>query len=132
MPHCWHPSPDTPLALMVDASDFAVGSSLHQFCNGNLEPLGFFSKSLTPTKKQYSTYDRELLAAYLSIKHFRYLVEGKNFVIYTDHKPLSFAFTKPKETRAETHKPSDIPPQKTLVYTQSGHTVQPLYRLNPR
>ena len=40
----------------------------------------------------YATYDRELLAIYSSIKYFRHLVEGRNFTIYTDHKPLIFAF----------------------------------------
>ena len=29
--------------------------------------------------------DRELLAIYLSIRHFRYFLEGRNFHIYTDH-----------------------------------------------
>lgn len=28
------------------------------------------------------------------MNHFRYFVEGRVFVILTDHKPLTFAFTK--------------------------------------
>lgn len=34
---------------------------------------------------------RELLAAYYAIKHFRLFIEGQNFILYTDHKPLTFA-----------------------------------------
>jgi hypothetical protein len=37
---------------------------------------------------KYSAFDRELLACY---RHFRYMVEGRKFTIYTDHKPLTFA-----------------------------------------
>jgi hypothetical protein len=40
---------------------------------------------------KYSAFDRELLACYLGIRHFKYMVEGRKFTIYTDHKPLTFA-----------------------------------------
>ncbi|GFX19387.1 hypothetical protein TNCV_3015261 [Trichonephila clavipes] len=43
------------------------------------------------------TYDRELLGIYLSVKHFKHLLEGNDFVIYTDHKPLTFAFKQKNE-----------------------------------
>ena len=42
---------------------------------------------------QQSTFDRELLAVYLAIKHFRHFVEGREFFILTDHKPLTFALS---------------------------------------
>ena len=35
-----------------------------------------------------------MLAVYSSIRHFRYMLEGRQFTIFTDHKPLIFAFTK--------------------------------------
>ena len=87
-----HPSSSAKLALMVDASDTALGAVLQQYVNGHWQPLGFFSVRLTSTQKNYSTYDRELLAAYSSIKHFRYMLEGREFILFTDHKPLIFAF----------------------------------------
>ena len=87
-----HPSPELPLTLMVDASDYAIGASLQQIRDGIPEPLAFFSKSLTNTQRNYSTYDRELLAAYSAVKYFRYMLEGRQFTIFTDHKPLTFAF----------------------------------------
>lgn len=34
------------------------------------------------------------MAIYLAIKHFRYALEGRSFEIWTDHKPITFAFTK--------------------------------------
>ncbi|BES93979.1 multicellular organismal development [Nesidiocoris tenuis] len=87
-----HPSSTLPLVLMTDASDFAIGGALHQIRNSVSEPLGFFSKKLSPSQRSYSTYDRELLAAYSSVKYFRHMLEGREFSLLTDHKPLTFAF----------------------------------------
>lgn len=87
-----HPSPTAPLALHVDASDYAIGGALHQVVNSSLQPLGFFSRKLSTAETRYSAYDRELLAAYASIRHFRHMLEAREFVIYTDHKPLTYAF----------------------------------------
>lgn len=47
---------------------------------------------MTETQKRYSTFDRELLAIYQSIKYFKYAIDGQNCIIYTDHKPITFAF----------------------------------------
>lgn len=89
-----YPKSGAEFSLMVDASDFAIGSVLQQSVNGELQPLSFFSRKLTSTEIKYSTYDRELLAVYRSIKHFRYMLEGQSFFVCSDHKPLSFAFKK--------------------------------------
>lgn len=87
-----HPSPDGKLSLSVDASDFAVGAVVHQMVKNELQPLAYFSQKLTSTERKYSTYDRELLAIYKAVKHFRYMLEGRDFHINTDHKPLVYAF----------------------------------------
>lgn len=89
-----HPSSDAPLALMTDASNTSVGAVLQQKQGNSWKPLGFFSRRLSEPQKKYSTYDRELLAIYLAIIHFRYLIEGRELVVYTDHKPLTYAFSK--------------------------------------
>ncbi|GBN30900.1 Transposon Ty3-G Gag-Pol polyprotein [Araneus ventricosus] len=86
------PSPDAQLTLYVDASDFVLGAALHQIKDSGLQPLGIFSRKLTETEKKYSAYNRELLAAYSAIKHFRFMLEGRTFVLYTVHKPLTYAF----------------------------------------
>ena len=87
-----HPKPNTLTNLTTDASDSAVGAVLQQYVNGQWQPISFFSKKMKPSEKRYSTFDRELLAVYLSIKHFRYFLEGRIFHVITDHKPLTFAF----------------------------------------
>ncbi|GFX83711.1 retrovirus-related Pol polyprotein from transposon 17.6 [Trichonephila clavipes] len=87
-----YPSPSAPLALHVDASDYAIGGALHQVVDSELQPLSFFSRKLTSSEKSYSAYDRELLAIYSAIRHFRYMLEARDFTVFTDHKPLTYAF----------------------------------------
>lgn len=87
-----HPRENAPLVLMVDASDTCVGAVLHQSCDNSWQPLGFYSKKLTPAQTRYSAYDRELTAIYQGVLHFKYMLEARPFCIYTDHKPLTFAF----------------------------------------
>ncbi|KAJ8723051.1 hypothetical protein PYW08_002963 [Mythimna loreyi] len=89
-----HPASNVPLALMTDASNSCVGAVLQQEIGDQWKPLGYFSKQLSETQQKYSTYDRELLAIYLAIQYFRKMFEGKKLVIYTDHKPLTFAFSR--------------------------------------
>ena len=76
---------------MTDASNTAVGAVLQQLIDNTWRPIAFFSKTLKPQETRYSTFDRELLAVYLAIKHFRYFIEGRQFYVSTDHKPLIFA-----------------------------------------
>lgn len=89
-----HPDPTAPLAVVTDASEFSIGSVIQQKVQGHWQPLGFFSRKLTPAQIKYSAYDRELLAIYESVKYFRYMLELKPFFVLTDHKPIVSAFKK--------------------------------------
>ena len=86
-----YPKPFAPTCIMCDALDTAVGAVLQQEHDGVWRPLSYFSRKLHPAETRYSTFDRELLAIYLLIKHFRHFVEGRDFHIATDHKPLTYA-----------------------------------------
>nr|VZI07566.1 unnamed protein product [Spirometra erinaceieuropaei] len=55
---------------------------------GVLRPPAFFSKNLSPAEARYSVFGRELLAVYLAIPHFRHFLDGREFVVLTDQKPL--------------------------------------------
>lgn len=92
-----HPKPNAKLTLHVDASNFAIGAVLHQLSDEIYEPLCFYSKKMTPTQKNYSTYDRELLAIYQAIKYNKHSIEGRECIIFTDHKPITYAFTQKPE-----------------------------------
>ena len=87
------PDPGGSLSLTTDASSVAVGAVLEQEVKGHLKPIAFFSRKLHDREQRYSTFDRELLAIHLAVRHFRHLLEGVPFTIFTDHLPLVHAFT---------------------------------------
>lgn len=87
-----HPKPEADLTLTTDASDKAMGAIIQQYNGEGWQPLAFFSKKLSPAQQKYSPYDRELLAIYAAIKHYRHMLEGRNFTVLTDHKPIIYAF----------------------------------------
>lgn len=89
--------PSTELSLHTDASEEALGAVLQQKLNGTWQPLCYFSKKLSLAQKHYSTYDRELLAIYSAIKHFRFFLEGRLFHVFTDHKPLLSALKRKQD-----------------------------------
>lgn len=88
-----HPSRTATLALMTDASATCVGAVLQQKKGRIWEPLGFFSRKLSDAQQKYSTFDRELLGIYMAVKHFQRLIEGREFTIFTDHRPLTYVFS---------------------------------------
>lgn len=98
------PRADAQLSLQVDASDVAAGAVLHQLVQNKLEPLGFFSKKFSGTEVKYSTFDRELLAIFMAVKHFKHTLEGRELTVYTDHKPLVYAFSQ----KQDLHSPRQI------------------------
>jgi RNase H-like domain found in reverse transcriptase/Integrase zinc binding domain len=87
------------LALFVDASAEHVGDVLQQKTAASTawQPLGFFSKKLEPAQVKYSALYRELWACVAGIRHFRHMLAGQPFVIYTDHKLLTQALHRSSE-----------------------------------
>lgn len=87
-----HPCIGAEIRVVSDASDFAMGAVLEQVKTDSFEPLAFFSKKFSPAQIKYSAYDRELTAIYEAVKYFRHFIEGREFKIMTDQKPLVYAF----------------------------------------
>ena len=92
-----YPAPDAAIAVATDASDTHIGGVLNQQVRGSWQPLGFFSRKLNVAEIKYSTFDRELLAAAQTIRHFRHMLEGRDFQLHTDHKPLVTAISRISE-----------------------------------
>ena len=89
-----HPGHEAPTSLTVDASNVTMGTVLEQLIHGVWKPLAFFSHQLRPPECKYSAFDRELLTLCLAVRHFRYSLEARSFIAYTDHKSLTLAFAK--------------------------------------
>ena len=96
----FHPRPGATLALTTDASNLAVGGVLEQRGPRGWEPLAFYSSKLKPNEKLWPPYDRELLGAFKAIRHFKHMLEGRAFTLYTDHQSLVPSLS--KKTDAQT------------------------------
>ena len=99
-----HPKPDAPINVMTDTSDVAIGAVLQQYLDGKWCPLSYFSRKLSPTEQRYSTFDRELLAVYSAIHHFRHFLEAREFYVLTDHKPLIYSLN----SKPDRHTPRQV------------------------
>ena len=99
------------LALTTDTSDFVVGAVLEQKVVGSWRPLAFYSSRFKPSRAeanrpmqladaQRSATERELLAAYQAVLHFRHMFEGRPFTLFTDHRPLVGMMAKATETKS--------------------------------
>ena len=95
VPVLTHPVPGSAICLAVDASDSHLGVVLQQPLRGSWSPLAFLSKKLSSAESKYSAFDRELLAAYSSVRHFHFLLETCEFILYTNHKPHTLALSAP-------------------------------------
>jgi cleavage and polyadenylation specificity factor subunit 1 len=83
--------------LVTDFSTTAMGAVLQQQVQNVWQPLAFFSRKLSWAQQKYSAYDRELLANYEAVRHFRHMLEARDFQIWTDHKPLTFVFSQKRD-----------------------------------
>ena len=103
-----HFDPEARLALTTEASDFAIGTVLEQEYGDSWRLLAFYSERFKPSKTELqqpltlqdsdrSATERELLVAFRSVKHFRHILEGGRFTLFTDHKPLVDMMQKPTE-----------------------------------
>ena len=73
---------------------------MEQQIDEHWQPLAFFSRQLNKAERNYSTIDRELLGIHSAILHFCYFLEGRDFTVYTDHKPIVAAIKKKSELKS--------------------------------
>ena len=85
---------DLMLHVACDASLSGVGAMLYQETqDGERLYIAFASKSLDKHQRRYGPTKRELLAIVFALKQWYCYLYGRRFVLYTDHKALTFIFT---------------------------------------
>ncbi len=85
--------------LYCDASGGSIGTVLQKTDkDGEVRPVGFYSRKLTPPEEHYNTYDREMVGLCDSCLHFRYQVLGVPFTVRTDHTNLRWILCQPDLT----------------------------------
>lgn len=88
-----HYDPEKQLTLETDASDYGIGVVCSQADeNGNLHPIGFYSRQLKPAELNYEIHDKELLAIVEGLTRFgKYCMTSRHKIkILTDHKNLEY------------------------------------------
>ncbi|RDD36252.1 Retrovirus-related Pol polyprotein from transposon 17.6 [Trichoplax sp. H2] len=82
-----------PFILQTDASGYALGTILSQIDTNGLErPVAYASRRLLPAEINYATIEKECLAVVWGIETFRIYVEGQDFTVQTDHRPLLWLY----------------------------------------
>lgn len=80
-----------PFLLQTDDSDVGLGAVLSQVSSdGEEHPILFISRKLFPQEVHYPVVEKECLAVKWAIEKLRYYLEGRPFVLYTDHAPLTW------------------------------------------
>jgi hypothetical protein len=97
-PILMHFSPELPIVIETDASDFAIGAIISHPDKDNpklLRPIAYHSRKLTPAELNYEIYDKEMLAIVEAFRIWRPYTEGSKHqvTIYTDHKNLIYFTT---------------------------------------
>ena len=94
-PQLTHPDLLKQFVVHTDASKYAVGAVLVQRSNDNIERLiSFYLKKLLSPQLNYSMFERECLAIVAAITHLRVYLLARPFVRRTDHKALTWLFSK--------------------------------------
>ena len=84
-----YPDFTLPFLLHTDASANTIGAVLSQTQDGNECVISYWSRQLNKSERNYSTIEREALAAVAAIKEFYPYLYGFQFKVVTDHNPLT-------------------------------------------
>ena len=95
MQQCWltyHPTLPSPSTQTLQTMSWHSTQAAAEWCLATahfLQPAAMLQK--------YSTFCCKLLGLYLAIRHFRFLLEAREFTPFVDHKPLTLAMAKVTE-----------------------------------
>ena len=80
-----YPQPEGQIILDTDASGDAVGAVLSQVQGGEERVLGYLSKALSDTQRNYCVTRKELLAVVVALARFHPYVWGRPVILRTDN-----------------------------------------------
>ena len=75
-----------PYEIHTDASHTQLGAVISQ----NNKLIAFYSRTLQPAQRQYTTTECELLSIIETLKEFKNILLGQQIVVNTDHKKITY------------------------------------------
>eukprot|EP00884_Botryococcus_braunii_P007052 jgi/Botrbrau1/16348/Bobra.178_1s0001.1 len=84
-----------PFILTTDWSKVAIGAVLSQIDEATEfdHPVAFASRLLNSAERNYAPTEGECLALVWAIEKFRHFLDGRHFIVYTDHAALQWLNT---------------------------------------
>ena len=96
---------DKQFYIHCDASSYAVGAVLSQKdTEGELRPVGYFSRKLSSTQLRWDVYEREIYSVVAALEHWQMHLKGTALpiAVFTDHRSLEYLTDQvltPKQSR---------------------------------
>lgn len=84
------PDLSAPFVLRTDSSNYGLGAVLLQYVDNKPFPVAYASRKLSDRERKYSTIERECLGIIFGVKRFNYYLQGTEFILEVDHKPLIY------------------------------------------
>ena len=117
------PDNTKPFRVETDASNFAIGAILSRPNQQNKwQPVTFNSKSLSPAKRNYEVYDKEMLAVMHAFDKWSHYLRGaqEQIEVLMDHQKLTY-FRKPQNlNRRQAHWVLDLQEYNFVIKHRSG------------
>ena len=82
------PLPSDTFSIVTDTSGKGIGGALQVKRDNEWEATAFYSRQLQGAEQRYFATELEALAVVATIEHFNYYLYGRQFSVFTDHRPL--------------------------------------------
>ena len=88
-----HPRDKGTFYLDTDASGKTIGCTLSQEQEGREKVIAYGSRTLSRQERNYCVTDRELLAVKYFVDYYKQYLEGRQFIVRTDHQAIKWLFS---------------------------------------